>query len=579
MAIKEAPTQPAPLDATGTPAQHAKAALRRLAMERLEPTPDNYARAYAAESGQSAAPTVAAVDGADAGPDGDAWASLMERALRGLERSGRGWTTARKKDSLQRVLAGSRSDARRLHQRLTQLVASWDGAPEDAPALDAASEPAPLAPASGPDSQATAPVPLATLAAAIDPAAAHAAAAHAWPRVADELGATVQAALPDADERSREVAQALAGLQSRIDASGPDAALADEIAAACVEARRVLQHRHHLVEQLGRLTGELTAGLAELAEDASWAEGQADAMQHRLGEGLTVRGVRHASELLRDVREQQARLRSERRQVRDALKESIRQMLQEIGSLGEQTGRYADHMERATDAIARADTLESLAGAVREMVAESRAVHEVVSRTQARITEEHARASQMQERVRTLEDELRRLSAEVSTDPLTQVANRRGLMQAFDTERGRIERARTDGRDAVLAVALLDIDNFKRLNDRLGHASGDAALQFLTQRVSQALRPGDTLARYGGEEFVVLLPDTPIDEAQQVLVRLQRTLSSELFMMDGDAKVFVTFSAGVTRWRDGERVEQSLERADEALYEAKRTGKNRTCVA
>jgi len=573
MATKEAPTQPAPLDALGSPAQYAKAALRRLAMERLEPTPDNYARAYAAESGQAAAAAIAAInDGADAGPDGAAWAQLMERALRGLERSGRGWTTARKKDSLQRVLAGSRSDARRLHQRLTQLVASWDGAPEDAPALDAATEPAPLE--ATPDSQATAPVPLTTLAAAIEPTSAT-----AWPRVADELGQTVQAALPSGEERSREVAQALSTLQSRIGASGPDAALADEITAACVEARRVLQHRHHLVEQLGRLTGELTAGLAELAEDASWAEGQADAMQHRLGDGLTVRGVRHASELLRDVREQQAKLRSERQQVRDALKASISQMLQEIGALGEQTGRYADHMERATDAIARADTLESLAGAVREMVAESRAVHEVVSRTQARITEEHARASEMQDRVRTLEDELRRLSAEVSTDPLTQVANRRGLMQAFDTERGRIDRAKTDGRDAVLAVALLDIDNFKRLNDRLGHASGDKALQFLTQRVSQALRPGDTLARYGGEEFVVLLPDTPIDEAQQVLVRLQRTLSSELFMMDGDAKVFVTFSAGVTRWRDGERIELSLERADEALYEAKRTGKNRTCIS
>ncbi|MGA0611620.1 diguanylate cyclase domain-containing protein [Caldimonas sp. KR1-144] len=570
MAMKDAPTQPAPLDDTGSPAQHAKAALRRLALQRLEPTPDNYARAYAAESGQPAAEAAAS----DAGPDGEAWARLIERALRGLERSGRGWTAARKKDSLQRVLTGSRSDARRLHQRLSQLVASWDGAPDDAPALDAeAPVPADAAP--------TAPVPLAMLAAAIEPrpSAVDANELLGWPRVVDAFAATVQTALPGAEPRGREIVDTLAALQARIVPPGPDMALVDEIAAACAEARRVLQHRHHLVEQLGRLTGELTAGLAELAEDASWAEGQAVAMRHQIGDGLTVRGVRHASELLRDVREQQARLRSERQQVRDALKDSIRQMLQEIASLGEQTGRYAEHMGRCTDAIARADTLESLAGAVREMVAESRAVHEVVSRTQARITEEHARASEMQDRVRTLEDELRRLSAEVSTDPLTQVANRRGLMQAFDNERARIDRAAADGREAVLAVALLDIDNFKRLNDRLGHASGDAALQFLSQRVTQALRPSDTLARYGGEEFVVLLPDTPIDEAQQVLVRLQRTLSAELFMMDGDAKVFVTFSAGVTRWREGERIEQSLERADEALYEAKRTGKNRTCVA
>jgi len=184
----------------------------------------------------------------------------------------------------------------------------------------------------------------------------------------------------------------------------------------------------------------------------------------------------------------------------------------------------------------------------------------------------------MQARVSELEHEIRRLSDEVSTDPLTQVANRRGLMQAFETERAVAERALQDGKPS-LAVALIDLDHFKKLNDRLGHANGDAALQFLTQRVKQALRPGDTLARYGGEEFVVLLPATGAEEARQVLTRLQRTLSAELFMSDAQGQVFVTFSAGVTPWRPGERIEQALERADEALYEAKRTGRNRTCLA
>ena len=131
----------------------------------------------------------------------------------------------------------------------------------------------------------------------------------------------------------------------------------------------------------------------------------------------------------------------------------------------------------------------------------------------------------------------------------------------------------------IVVIVRIEIDNYKKLNDRLGHASGDAALQFLTRRVTQALRPGDTLARYGGEEFVVLLPGTPLDEAQRVLTRVQRTLSAELFMSDEQGQVFVTFSAGVSLYRSGERLEQSLERADEALYEAKHSGKNRTCAA
>lgn len=129
-----------------------------------------------------------------------------------------------------------------------------------------------------------------------------------------------------------------------------------------------------------------------------------------------------------------------------------------------------------------------------------------------------------------------------------------------------------------MALALLDIDNFKRLNDSLGHAAGDTALVALAATVSKMLRPGDLVARYGGEEFVLMLPTTPIDEAQQVLQRLQRGLSKSLFVHDGN-DVFVTFSAGVTLHRSGETLEQALDRADMALYEAKHTGKNKACVA
>jgi diguanylate cyclase len=165
----------------------------------------------------------------------------------------------------------------------------------------------------------------------------------------------------------------------------------------------------------------------------------------------------------------------------------------------------------------------------------------------------------------------------VSTDPLTQIANRRGLLQAFEAERSRTERGGGAAGKAGLCVGLLDIDNFKMLNDKLGHGAGDEALKALAQVVSTTLRPTDVVARYGGEEFVVLLPETAVDEGQQILTRLQRSLTGGLFMHE-DKKVLVTFSAGVTAYRDSERIEEALERADQALYEAKRTGKNRTCV-
>lgn len=595
-----------------TPAQLAKGALRRLALSQQEPTPENYARAWAEELGQPAAAAPlperaraplerlvarASDDAAlraelvrllmhgqwdelarslDRGADhaaaaAQAWAALVGRIVRGLERGGRQWTTARKKDSLQRVLDGSRGDVQRLQQRLGQLLAGWES---DTPLAD---EPA-MAEGGAEtiaEAVAEAQAPAADAPPAPPPAArddGH------WPAVTGSLSVAVATALPASVPSAAELAAVLSGLADRIRDEGATGELVAAVQAACTRAQRLFVHRHHLVEQLGALCLELTAGLTELAEQGSWAQGQADAMRQRLrgsddaAEAFTVRGVRAAGELLAQTRAQQQLLRTERDAARDALKTLVRSLLEQVGELGDETGRFSDNLGRYADSIAGADSIGDLTAVVQAMVDESRAVQQRVRQSQHRLGEEHARATELEGRVRDLESELRRLSDEVQTDALTQVANRRGLMAAFDTERARIER---DGRP--LAVGLIDIDNFKKLNDTLGHAAGDEALKSLARRVRDTLRPVDHVARFGGEEFVVLLPDTPVDEAQQVLTRLQRSLSASLFMHDGQ-DVFVTFSAGVTAYRPGERIELALERADAALYDAKHQGKNRTCI-
>ena len=559
-----APTDAASSLAEGNPTQLAKGALRRLAQDKLDPTPDNYARAYQAEQG------VAPVGG-------ESLATLIETIVRGIERGGKQWTLARKKDSLQRVLSGSRGDAARLQQRLRQLVGSWES---DSPPEEATAPPVPDTPAetvvAAPES-ADRVEPVAADSSAVEPVGDS---VDATPRVVAALGQTVVRALPS-KEGSGDLAAAIAQAAQRIQGAGASAAEATEVEGLCERADWVLQHREHLFEQISGLCLELTASLTDLAEDDSWAQGQCDAMRLTVEEGLSARGIKSVHELLRSTRIKQAELRSERDRARDALKQLINRMLTELDALGSQTGRFHESVGRYADVIERADTLESLAGAVREMVEESRTVQGLVDQTQRRLHDERVRATDLSQRVNELEGELRRLSDEVSTDQLTQIANRRGLLQAFEMECARLKRLALDNPapDAApgLAIGLLDIDNFKRLNDDLGHAAGDVALKALAATVAKTLRPTDVVARYGGEEFVVLLPDTPVDEAQHILTRLQRSLTGGLFMHE-NKQVFVTFSAGVTAFRVGECIEVALERADVALYQAKRAGKNRTLI-
>jgi diguanylate cyclase len=523
------------------PADLARGALRRLAQTHLEPTPENYARAYAEEAGHPAQVP-------DARAQAGAWVALVERLARNLERGGRQWTAARRKESLRRVLDSSRSDAPRLLHRLQMLMAAWEDDQPSDPA-DTGTEDPPL-----------------------EGAAAAAGAAAAWMPLIAAFDSTLRAVLPAEEPRAAELAAQFSAFVTTLAAEGPSLARLAELEGLGQRARRLFAHRHELVAQLGALCLELAQGLTELAEDDSWARGQCATVQARLAEGLSARGVRAASVLLAETRERQHRVRLERQAARDGLKQLIHSMLVEVTALGEQTGRLQVATEQHVGAIESADTLENLTGVVQAMLADSRAMQTAVSRSQERLQADSARASSLEQRVQELEAESRRLSEEVSTDVLTQVANRRGLMKAFE-----IEMARCQREGGTLAVGLIDIDNFKKLNDSLGHTAGDRALKSLAASVRDRLRPGDHLARFGGEEFVVLLPRTEAPEAQQVMTRLQRSLTEALFLYEG-REVFVTFSAGVTAWRAGEALEPALERADEALYEAKRTGKNRTCM-
>ncbi len=541
---------PQPLRGLPSSAQIAKATLMRLAQDRLEPTPENYARAWIESGGAAPRSKEAAPVPVRPTPneDGAQWAQLVDQLVRGLEQGGRQWTVSRRKESVKHVFASSGNHAQRLRERLTHLVGAWqnDGQHEGQPDLRGDE-------------------PTAATGAAPAPAA--------WTDVAASFEQTLRVALPADDANAITVVQELGEHAKRWRSQGADGSLAAEVEATCAQARRVFLQRHHLVDELGKLVRALSEGLTDLAEDESWAQGQADAMRASLeGDGLSVRGVRAAADMLTQTRLQQQRLRGERDRARGALRALVESLSSELQALGGQTGRFSEELVRCTDDLEQADSREQMSSVLHQMLSASRSVQTEVADASARITASRVQADELNSRVRELEGALQRLSEEVSTDALTQVANRRGLAQAFDVESARSQR---EGRP--LAIGLIDIDNFKKLNDSLGHGAGDVALKTLATQVRTALRPVDHVARFGGEEFVVLLPGTAAADAQEALTRVQRSLSMSLFMHEG-REVFVTFSAGVTVWRTGEPLGSSLERADSALYEAKRTGKNRTCA-
>jgi len=560
----------------------AKGALRRLAQAQLEPNPENYARAYAEESGAlSPRPRPAAM------PNG--WPALVERLVRNLERGGRQWTTARRKESLYRVIDSSRSDEDRLAQRLRSLLQAWEADragegfdPEDLarPAEGAAVPSAASATSAAPAADAS----IAATLAATDPsgvslsASTASAPAQAGPDpslrlLADALRAGLAGADPRASALVRRLDRLVGPSEQAAEAAAVVGTSGAPLAEACADASRWFGQQHELMRQLTALCSEMSQGLVDLTEDESWTRGQCEALRLQLADSIDVRGVRAASAMLADTRARQTNAKREREAARTALKQLLTGMIGEVGALQQHAGGFESAIEQHAAAVEAADSLEGLTTVVQSMLADSRGLRSAIGASQERLQRDSSRASALEARVRDLEAELRRLSDEASTDALTQVANRRGLEQIFAEVS-----AKTAAQGRPLAVGLIDVDNFKKLNDRLGHAAGDTALKALATEVRKRLRPEDEVARFGGEEFVVLLPGQPAAQAQQALTRLQRSLSAGLFMHEGE-EVFVTFSAGVTVWVPGETLEAAVERADAGLYEAKRAGKNRTCAA
>ena len=315
------------------------------------------------------------------------------------------------------------------------------------------------------------------------------------------------------------------------------------------------------------------ANIASLSLDDRWLHGQAEALMAATEQPLTLRRLDDVQRRLKDVIFKQTEAKGRMVEAQEQMKEMLATFIERLSAMTQASSGYHDKMEQYAGQIARASTLEEITpvlkevmGATRAMAIDSRVVHD-------ELTDLRERTALKQTEMARLQEELDKASAQARHDPLTGSLNRKGLDEVIEREIARAKRT-----DTPLCLALLDVDNFKQINDRLGHDTGDAALVHLATVVREVLRPQDMLARYGGEEFVVVLPDTALPQGVEAMQRLQRELTTRFFLRNNE-KILITFSAGVAQLSASETATEAIRRADQGMYLAKRSGKNRVMAA
>jgi diguanylate cyclase len=539
------------------PSSVARQALQRLAADKVAPTPENYTRAYY----EIAAPDAGARDiapldvlrgvAAELSARSDAnravcqslaasldsgdlkaaqatllrlvdhgsshWASLLKDALAQVEARTPGMTVARKREALQHLFAAYANVPDVLYRRVRGLVDGWAGVATGEPANGA-----PGAAAAG------GLVAVAPGAGTVSPGDATAAALAAAPIVGRRK--SDKGPLPPAAEQP--------------------------------ELQRALL----------RVIHALASNVAEMLADDPFLRGQFKALAELASGPLDLEQVSSLERALREIVQKQGVIKKSVDEAKQALRLMTTTFVARLATLAADAGEHSERLDRYAMEIEQAEDIEALSDLVVQLAQDTRERQVDLTHVHDELVDTRKHAEEYEERVERLERELAQLSDRLHEDQLTELLNRRGLDRQFDVE---LSRATRSGQP--LSVCLIDIDDFKRINDTYGHQAGDRVLVHLSRLMRNSVRPADVVARYGGEEFVILLPSTHAAEAEVVMARVQRELTRHFFLHNNE-RVLVTFSAGIAEAAGGETAAVVLQRADEALYLAKERGKNRVMV-
>ncbi|HSD39996.1 MAG TPA: diguanylate cyclase [Rhodocyclaceae bacterium] len=595
---------------SATPSEIAREVLLRLATQRKPPTPDNYRELYQQISGGNVDDVfperqfkmvAAALPRAtpeqlkatrrfesaiaerswqpfktqlialltEKAPESPGWGSLIRELVAQYERPLAGMSTQAKQEALTHVLdASSGGEASVLFGRLQGMVRGWSQSDTaEKSAVEVRSDDVTLAAAPQP---ATATVtPEAATKTAMTPGHGTLADAPVEWRVL--IGQTLENSIgillidtPELVHQASILSKALRNPET-LDTTQFSAQLQE----FSYKVQWVVQDQSYIRQALMNLLQLIIENISELAIDDRWMQGQMSMVLELFSRPLEKRVLDELRERLRDVIFKQGALKRSLSDAHEKLRDMLAHFIDRLSELAESTGTYHSKIEAFATRVGSANDIAELSGLVDEVLSETRLIESRTRRSQDELTSLRTTVDQAYKEIARLEDELQQASELVRHDPLTGALNRKGLEEILTREMARQQR-----RSSKLCIALLDVDNFKLLNDTYGHATGDDALRHLAQVIRETLRPQDSCGRYGGEEFLILLPDTTVDESVVALTRLQRELTRRFFLHE-NRKLLITFSAGVTELAIGEDADIATDRADKAMYRAKRSGKNR----
>ncbi|BBP03868.1 GGDEF domain-containing protein [Sulfuriferula plumbiphila] len=381
--------------------------------------------------------------------------------------------------------------------------------------------------------------------------------------------ASLLAGSPELVAESESLAAAIKDAQTEAALNGA----ASRLKQLCFRIELKSADRAEQQELLLRLFRLLLDNVRDLLEEDSWLRGQIDVVQSLISGPINHHVLEDATRSLKEVIYKQGTLKNSLAEAKITVKNMVTMFIDRLNTVAVSTGDYHEKMDIYSQKIAKAGSISELNSVLDDVMRDTRTVQTEALNSRDEMLAAQQKVQGAEAKIHKLESQLAQMSELAREDPLTGSLNRRGLDDVFEREQARAKR-----RGTPLCVALLDMDDFKRLNDTHGHGAGDEALIYVVKIIKETLRTMDVIGRFGGEEFMVVLPDTSLQDALRVVARLKKELTKRIFMHNNQ-RLLITFSAGVALSAPDEDPKSVLKRADAALYQAKKAGKNRAVAA